>query len=78
MRKPYTYQPRFSFARFQWLQLLHEKGFANRAGKGPVACACMRLGWTEWLRLAPGAAPVGEQLTPAGRKVLAEWKNKLK
>lgn len=75
MSSTYTYHPRWSANRHAWLRHLAGHPGAQRSGRGIVGCACMRLGWTEWVCGADGRPDLtgAEVLTDEGRRVLAEW-----
>lgn len=58
--------------RMDWLAHLALHGPDVRDGRGVVACQCMRLGWTRWIKPLPVGGPWLEELTNEGRAILSE------
>lgn len=69
----HTDRARWTLARHQWLAAVASDP-ANRRARGQVGYQCMQFGWTAWVLDAAGHLTPHEQLTKAGRTVLAQWR----
>lgn len=64
--------PRWTASRQAWLERVAADPF-NKREKGQVGYQCHQFGWTQWQHGPKNERLFHEELTAAGRAVLAEW-----